>query len=149
MTKKIVFISFVIIFTFTLTILAIAEEKKTAFSMRDWMEKDNGFKTKLVNEFISVAKKNGVLIRLPVEYYVKEIDLLIQNSINNGNEHALDNSWAISFKTIAAMEGDWDNGKDKLLFAQELMGSELFKQFIKMYPDKYEKLFKQSKDINK
>jgi hypothetical protein len=149
MIKKNVLILFMIVFCIAVTMGALAGEKKTAFSLRAWNGKDNAFKTKFVTSFIAVAKGNGVTIRVPVEYYVKEIDLLIQNSVKNGDEQSLDNGWVISFKTIAAMEGDWDNGEDKLQFAQELMGPEIFKQFMKTYPDKYEKLLKQSKCTDK
>ncbi|MDA8125288.1 MAG: hypothetical protein M0009_08890 [Deltaproteobacteria bacterium] len=130
MVKKNVIVILIMMLVLVVAVEAFAGEKKTAFALRDWMGKNETFKTQLVTSFIAAAKNDRVTIRLPVEYYVREIDLLIRNSIANGEEQGLDNSWAISFKTIAAMEGDWDNGKDKLEFAKELMGPEIFRQFL-------------------
>ena len=43
------------------------------------------------------------------------------------------------FKTIAVMEGDYDNGKDKVAVAKEYMGEDGFQMYQRMYPEKYEK----------
>jgi hypothetical protein len=40
------------------------------------------------------------------------------------------------------MEGDYDNGKDKVAFAKEYMGEDGFQMYKKMYPEKYEKLIR-------
>lgn len=126
--------------------LSEAGNNKTLFSLRDWMTKDNDFKHKLVQSFINAAKEDNVTMRLSVDYYVKEMDALIQNSIKNGEETGIDNSFGIALKTIAVMEGDWDNGKNKLEFAEGFMGPVVFKDFMKRYPEKYNKLLQETKD---
>lgn len=130
----------VIFFLFAVVSTIHSGDKKTIFTLRDWMAKDNDFKHKLVQAYINAAKEDKVNMRLPVDYYVKEIDLLIQTSIKNGEEAGIDNSFGVTLKTIAVMEGDWGNGRNRLEFAKEFMGPAVFEDFIKRYPAKYKKL---------
>jgi hypothetical protein len=116
-----------------------------AFSIEEWIGKDKNFKIQLVTAMVSLFRADGVTIRLPVEFYVEKIDQLIQNSINNSDNrqcYKFENSWDECFKIIAAMEGDWGNGKDKVQVAQEIMGYECFNQFSQIYPEKYINLLK-------
>lgn len=115
-------------------------QPKTVFSLHDWQSKDNNFKIALMRRYIQVAREDKVFLRLPAEYYVKEIDLLIVNSIKNGESSALNNALSITIKTIAIMEGDWDNGENKLELAKKHMGPKIFEDFKSRYPDKYNKL---------
>ena len=87
-------------------------------------------------------KKDGVIIRLPSEYYVTEITGDIYNSIVNGDIVVME--LGNIFKTIAVMEGDYDNGKDKVAVAKEYMGEDGFRMYQRMYPEKYEKLMRKS-----
>jgi len=135
-------------FLSTLAVPLQAGDKKTVFSLRDWMAKDDDFKHKLVKAYINAANEDNVKMRLSVDYYVKEIDLLIQQSIKNGEQAGLDNSFGIALKTIAIMEGDFDNGKNKLELAKEFMGPIVFEDFMKRHPDKYKKL-RQDSEGNK
>lgn len=109
------------------------------FSMREWTAKDHAYKLKLVTALIK-SMKDKITIRLPADYYVTELDKLAKNDVSNGHPEALDYPWAISFKTIAVMDCDWDNGQDRLQFAQGFMGADVFATFKKNYPDKYQKL---------
>jgi hypothetical protein len=68
------------------------------------------------------------------------MESLVQNSIKNGEEAGIDNSFGATLKIIAIMEGDWDNGRNKLEYAKEFMGPVVFEDFIKRYPTKYKKL---------
>jgi hypothetical protein len=111
---------------------------QTAFSLEDWMKKDYNFKIDLVKGFIEFAKKEKITIRLSPEYYVREIDSLIANTIQSGDD--LTPSLGVSLKTIAVMDCDWDNGKDPLEEARALMGKAIFEDFRKNYPEKYGKL---------
>lgn len=109
------------------------------FSMREWAAKDHAYKLQLVTAMIQ-ALKPQVTLRLPADYYVAELDKLAENDVSNGNPQALDSSWGFSWKTIAVMDCDWDNGQDRLQYAQKLMGPDIFAFFKKHYPDKYRRL---------
>ncbi len=113
---------------------------KTAFSGRDWMTKDYTFKLHIVELFIHYAKNDNINIRLPASYYVHEVDKLINNSIYRGDMSGLDNSIGVALKTLAVMDGDWDNGQDKCELAKKHMGPEFFEFFRKNYPEKCKNL---------
>ena len=118
-----------------------AKGQKTAFSLRDWMKQDQEFKVELITDLTGLFEsKDGVSIRLPATYYVRELDLLAKNIVENGSSKALDEGMVHHFKTISIMDGDWDNGQDKVVLAREHMGEELFEQFKKVHPEKYENL---------
>jgi hypothetical protein len=123
-----------------------AEDKKPAFTLRDWITKDAEVKRTLVQGYIDVAKDHKVIIRLQAEHYCKEIDSLVQRMMKNGDEAGLDASVGTVIKTIAVMEGDWDNGKNKLEYAKKFMGPAMFEDFMKQYPEKYNKLLKESEN---
>ena len=114
----------------------------TDFSLRDWMDKDGMYKIKLVREYIAAAGQDHVIIRQPAEYYVKEIDTVVQNSTKNGNTAGLENPVGLIVKIIAIMDGDWDNGEDKLELARQFMGPVAFDNFVRQYLGKYQKLMK-------
>jgi hypothetical protein len=102
-------------------------------------------KEAIIAGVIKRAKEDNVTIKLPADYYVEELDKLIQKYVETENEEALGSPLGLTFHTIAAMEGDWDNGDDPLEHAQKLMGDKLFKSFKKMYPEKYKKLEEKSR----
>jgi hypothetical protein len=139
--KTILIKTLVVIFILLAIVATIqAGDKETIFSMRDWMAKDEDFKQQIIRSYIKAAKEDHVIIRLPAEYYKKEMESLVQNSIKNGEEAGIDNSFGATLKIIAIMEGDWDNGRNKLEYAKEFMGPVVFEDFIKRYPTKYKKL---------
>ena len=87
----------------------------------------------------------GVIIRFSPEYYVKELDSTIANSIRNHDEKGLTYSVGIMLHTIAAMDGDWDNGENKLEHAKKLLGPAVFEEFKNTFPQKYAKLLEERK----
>ena len=109
------------------------------FSLRVWTTQDPAYKLQLVSALIQ-SMKDKITMRLPAAYYVAELDKLAKNDVSNGHPEALDYPWGISFKTIAVMDCDWDNGQDRLQFAQRFLGPDNFATFKKDYPDKYQKL---------
>ena len=46
---------------------------KPAFSPEAWMKQDYRFKLDLIKGFIQVAKEDSAILRLPAEYYLKEV----------------------------------------------------------------------------
>lgn len=121
---------------------------QSKFSCRNWLELAPAQRIALVEAVIKFAKEDGVEIRLPTEYYAEEINKLIQRYTETHNEKALDTSLGVTFHTIAAMEGDWDDGKDLLEHAKKFMGEDIFKTFKEMYPEKYNKLEEKSRERN-
>ena len=117
---------------------------KAAIKKKDtiaiWILMDNKTRTSIIDNFREINKKDGVIVKLPSEYYVREITSDIYNSIVKGDVVVLE--LANIFKTLAIMEGDYDNGKDKVAVAKEYMGEDGFQMYKKMYPEKYEKLIK-------
>lgn len=136
-------VTFLLILFFTNTHLCIAQQSK--FTCKDWMKLDENFKTVLIGRVIQMNKDNGTIIKLSPKYYVDEIDKLISTYVETNNNEALNSSLGVTFHTIAAMEGDWDNGEDKLEHAKNLMGPDIFDYFKKNYPEKYKHLLELSK----
>jgi hypothetical protein len=93
-----------------------------------------------VKAVFNVAQKDHVMVRLPREYYVSEVDHLVETIIKNRDDSALKTSTGATLKAIAVMDCDWDNGKDRITFAHEFLGNARFSSFRKDYPEKYQKL---------
>ena len=81
-----------------------------------------------------------MIIRLPANYYVKEIDKVIEDSVYREGAVGLDCSIGVILKTIVVMDGDWDNGQDKCELAKRHMGPKWFELFKEKYPKKYENI---------
>ncbi len=127
---------------FSLSHPALAQSK---FTVRKWMNLDSGTKLGVMNAFVESARKDKVILRLPAEYYVKEIDSTVSNAYKRNDLERLEESVGIVIHTIAAMEGDWDNGEDKLEHAKRWMGPEYFEYFKQHYPEKYTRLEESSR----
>lgn len=113
----------------------------TKFSMRQWTQLDPAKKLAVITVAIQDEAANKVFIRLPPGHYVEALDELAANTVANGNGGDLDSqSVGVTFKTIAVMDCDWDNGRDRLEFAKQLMGPKIFAVFQDGYPDKYKRL---------
>jgi hypothetical protein len=121
---------------FLFTGLAEAQSK---FACRRWLELDERAKLLVMASVIDMAHRDRIEIKLPPEYYVRELDSLIQVYIDTDNQQALDSSLGVSIHTIAAMEGDRDNGEPRLEHAKRWMG-EWFEFFRAHYPEKYRRL---------
>jgi hypothetical protein len=115
------------------------------FTAADWVKVNTSFKLELLRAVIEEARKNNVTIRFSPEYYVKEIDFTIENAIRNQDKVGLATSVGIMLHTIAAMEGDWDNGENKLEHAKKWLG-EYFEEFKKTYPQKYARLLNSTRE---
>ena len=124
---------------------ASVTQAQSKFPCRNWLRLAQGPKLYLLRKFIETAKEDKTILRLSAEYYVEELDKLIRRYADTENEKALDAPLGLTIHTIAAMEGDWDNGEDPLEHARKFMGEELFEAFKKMYPEKYKKLVERSK----
>lgn len=132
--------SLTILFTVLSLSLTVAYAE-TKFSMRQWTQLDPAKKLAVITVAIQDEAANKVFIRLPPGHYVEALDELAANTVANGNGGDLDSqSVGVTFKTIAVMDCDWDNGRDRLEFAKQLMGPKIFAVFQDGYPDKYKRL---------
>lgn len=122
------------------TVVASLAAAGTAFSMRAWAHSDPRFKLALVTNMIKLWSQHHVAIRRPAEYYVHELDLEVKNSLVNGTS-ALDPDVSVgaAFRTIAVMDCDWDDGRDRLASAKEWLGPEM-EMVRQRYPEKYKRL---------
>ncbi|NWG02081.1 MAG: hypothetical protein HXY44_04380 [Syntrophaceae bacterium] len=114
---------------------------RSKFTASNWMKLDTKVKLQVMKEVIALAKKDNVIIRFLPEYYVKEVDSTIENAIRNNDTRGLNMSVGIMIHTIAAMDGDWDNGESKFEHAQKWLGPEFLQLLRKESPKKYEMLF--------
>src|SRR6266516_1509879 len=120
---------------------AASLKAQSKFNCTQWRDLSPEVKRQLMSALIALAKQRDmVTIRLTPEYYVHELDALINRYVSTNNQDALKGSVGIAWKTIVVMEGDWDSGEDPLDYAQKFMGKELFDTFRKIYPDKYQHL---------
>ncbi len=115
---------------------------QSKFTGHDWVRLDTAFEVKLIRAVIEEAKRDNVIIRLSPEYYTKELDFTVENGIRNHDDEVMSSSVGIMLHTIAAMEGDWDNGENKLEHAKKWLGPEIFESFRKTYPQKYARLLR-------
>jgi hypothetical protein len=141
-TRVVQFLMAVAAFVLVCTGTAQAQSK---FPVSAWMKLDTPFKLGILREYLDEAKRQGIIIRFSPEYYVKELDSTIANSIRNHDGNALTNSVGIMLHTIAAMDGDWDNGENKLEHAEKFLGPDVFEDFKNMFPQKYAKLLEEQK----
>lgn len=109
-----------------------------------WLIMSRKNKVDLIDCIKGIFKeKDGVIISKPASYYIDEINGVLYNSLNNGDiidfkKRGIGNI----FKTIAVMEGDFDNGKDKIETFKELLGDNVLEAYKKHRPDKYKALLK-------
>lgn len=118
----------------------VGAEQQSKFTCRDWAKLSAERKLQIIQRAIELAKEQKVVLKLSATYYVKELDALVANYTETKHESGLDSSVGVTLHTIAAMEGDWGNGENKLLHARKWMGAEGFAEFKKQYPEKYQKL---------
>jgi hypothetical protein len=121
---------------------ALAEPPK--FTFRDWMKLTQDTKLQVIHGVIEMAKQNQITISLSPDYYVGALDSLARTYVDTKNDRALGSPMGIAFHTVAAMEGDWGNGENKLQHAKTWLG-DWFDYFKKHYPEKYQHLLEDDK----
>ena len=110
-------------------------------SVNVWIVTPRDKKLEVVNALKALYSKDGVVLQLSNSYYVDEINGVLYNSLESG-EKVFTSGKGIGHivKTIAVMDGDYNNGKDKVELAKEVLGPDLFEFYKATYPKKYEKL---------
>jgi len=113
-----------------------------------WIMMERKKKIELIDTLKKMwLEKENTVIRLPASHYVDELNGVIYNNLSreNGFEE-LRRGLGAMFKTIALMDGDYDNGKSMVETLRNYSGEDLFEYFKVNFPDKYEKLVKLDKE---
>lgn len=113
-------------------------------TMTLWLIMDRKDKVELIDSLKGIFKeKEGVIISKPASYYIDEINGVIYNGLNNGDIIDFKNRGIGNiFKTIAVMDGDFNNGKDKIETFKEMLGDKALEAYKTQHPDKYRALLK-------
>jgi hypothetical protein len=108
-----------------------------------WILMSHDEKLKVIPGLKEQYSKQGITIKLDDSYYVDEMNGVLYSSIFRGEMSFISGKGlGHIFKTIAVMEGDFDNGEDKVEVARQELGSANFELFKSIYPEKYDKLIK-------
>lgn len=119
----------------------LREEMEKKHSITSWIAIDHKDKVAIIDRLKELFERDGIAIKLASEYYVNEMNGIIYNSIIRGEITPANKRGILNvFKTIAVMEGDYDNGKNKVELAKEYLGPDIFQMYKTMYPEKYKKL---------
>ena len=108
-----------------------------------WFIMNRGDKIALIDTLKEMFKEKGVTIKNPSAYYVDNINNVLYKSLMNEDffVHTKKGIGTI-FKTIAIMEGDYDDGsgRSKVEILKEFLGEETFEWYKKNFPKKYKYL---------
>ena len=103
-------------------------------------------KIELIDTLKNIWKeKESIIIRLSSAYYANELNGIIYGSIQQGDiSTANKRGLGVMFKTVAIMDGDYQdkNNTDKVKLLRNYIGEEMFEEYKKVCPDKYNKLLK-------
>jgi len=80
---------------------------------------DQRTKEKIVSFFIAEFKKNNIIIKKDSSHYVGIID-----NMSRQNPDLLNNSFDKILQIVSIIEYDFDNGQDKDLMAQKILGTQ-------------------------
>ena len=119
----------------------VKQQFKEKNTVNAWIAMTREDKLKIINKLKEAYSKNGVVMRLSDSYYVDEINGVLYNSLESGETvFRSGKGMGHIFKAIAVMDGDYDNGKNKVELAKEALGPDMFEFYKATYPKKYEKL---------
>jgi hypothetical protein len=108
-----------------------------------WINMDRNDKIRLIDTLKEKFRENGVIIGYPSEYYVNEINGVIYNDMQREEMiNPTKKGVGAIFKSIALMDGDYNNGGSRIEALREYSGEELFEYYKEHYPEKYEYLLK-------
>lgn len=113
-----------------------------------WVLMSREDKIRTIEQVIQLFKENdSAIISRSASYYAAEINGVIYNSIVKGDvSPGNTRGVGVMLKTIAIMDGDYNDGNDKVELAQKQMG-ENFEVFKRQYPEKYRSLLKSQEKV--
>jgi len=102
----------------------------------EWFSLTQEAKVEAVRGFIQSAREDNIILKQSLEYYVKEVDIVLSGPHNSDKTPV-----GIAIRIIAVMDGDWDDGSgNKLAIAHKYLGTGLLKKMRELDNEKYENL---------
>src|SRR5271169_6843433 len=84
---------------------------QSKFSCRKWTQLSSQTKLAVLTMVMKMhADSENIKFKFLPSYYVSELDTLIKTYLDTRNEDAMNSSLGLTFRTIAVMDGDWNNG---------------------------------------
>ena len=118
-----------------------------------WLIIDRNTKSSLIDTLKKMFReKDGVIIKNPSGYYVDEINNVLYKSIMSEDNFVITKKGlGVIFKTIAVMEGDYDDGsgRSKVEILKDFLGEERFHWYKRNYPNKLKYLEELDKQVDK
>ena len=106
-----------------------------------WIIMSHQEKLQVVEGLKRKFAESGVIIKHPSQYYTAQINgIIYKNMLRDDISSTKKKGLGNIFKMIALVDGDFDNGQDKLGALEEFLGPESFEEYKKVYPDKYRRL---------
>jgi len=119
----------------------VAEEKDTLSAWVGFSQED---KIAILKVLIETFGKEGAVVKRSPVYYSREIDKILYNGLKSGTFREMKGIGMI-FKTIAILDGDFDNGEDPKVLLETWAPSEAIEAFKKNNPERYERVFGEQK----
>jgi len=125
-----------------LDIIDAQEQLKAGNSVIFWLLTPRQDKISAIDELKKMFEtKENVLIRKSAIYYVNEMNGVLYHSIDNEDISTFKyKGIGTLFKTIAVMDGDFDNGQDRVELFKEWLGEDVLNIYRQDNPDKYQRL---------
>ena len=100
-------------------------------------------KVKLLDGLKEMFKQEDIIISKPSVGYVDQINRVMISNIKDGVPHQEGvPGIKCAFQTLAAMNGDYDDGRNRLEILREFLGEEMFEMYKEKKPRLYKYLLK-------
>ncbi|MDD3375151.1 MAG: hypothetical protein PHY73_05460 [Candidatus Omnitrophica bacterium] len=116
------------------------EKIKEKDTLLAWVGLSQEDKIKILGALIEIHRQEGTIVERHPVYYAKEIDKTLYIGLRKGTFREM-GGIGIVFKTIAVMDGDFDNGEDPKVLLESWMPVEVIEVFKQTYPKKYKRIF--------
>lgn len=118
-------------------------ETKKGNTILVWIALNREDKIELIERLKKLFKQDGIIISNTAVHYVDQINRVMISNIRARVDHQEgEPGIKRTFQTLAAMEGDYDDSRDKLEVLREFLGEEMLEFYKKDHPEQYDYLFK-------
>ncbi len=117
-----------------------AMAQTNSFTLSDWPSTATALKPTYVKAIMEQAGIHGVSFTRDAQFYVEQLDKLVQIAQDNNYSPYLKISVAQNLATLAVVHCDWDNGVEPWEFAQKYLGKEQLALLQSHYPNAIAKL---------
>lgn len=126
----------------------IDEETKKGNTLHLWIVASRDEKVKIVDVLKDLYREEEkAIIRNPSMYYVDEMNfVMFTNILHKAYDYSEGKGLKILLGTVAAMEGDYNDGKSRVEALRNFLGDKVFEQYKRDYPEKYQYLVEMDKE---